>query len=271
MRRHSLSVVALAAATFLLATVSAAFAHQGSLHHGTSKKLIGPGGSAPGTVLWTYYETTYLGFLCSSATPAEGCNHEGAGDSIIRLINPNGSANEFLSGLERTVCAMIYVFDDDEEMAECCGCPLSSAKIATFSVEKDLTSNWGLPGPGPEGLGVIGIVAASQNASLVLGPNSGNGLGCDTTQTQACNSGCDPTNFPGYTVLPISNLLGSITHSQVVQAGPTDARASIFGLSEIGLFDDADGDVSNLVYLQNQCGALVGNSSHHAICNCPAE
>jgi hypothetical protein len=39
-------------------------------------------------------------------------------------------------------CAMIYVFDDDEEMVECCGCPLSSADVQYFSVAHDLTANW---------------------------------------------------------------------------------------------------------------------------------
>ena len=57
----------------------------------------------------------------------------GAGDNILRLINPNGAANGNLAGAqEQTVCAMIYVFDDDEEMGECCGCPLSSSSAEDF-------------------------------------------------------------------------------------------------------------------------------------------
>jgi hypothetical protein len=41
------------------------------------------------------------------------------------------------------------------------------------------------------------------------------------------------------------------------------------GLTEVGLRDDGAGDPANLVYLQNECGLLVGNASGGAICSCP--
>jgi hypothetical protein len=175
-------------------------------------------------------------------------------------VNPNGSANSLVGGSDQPVCAMIYVFDDDQEMGECCGCPLTPAQLASFSVENNLTSDWGLRG-GPEGgdhgNGTIAIVAAAQSPALVaLGPSS-NGQFCRAGQSGACIFGCDPTNVPGYSVTNISNLLGSITHNQVVQAGPLNFSGAIFGITEIGLFDDGGGDPTNVTYLQNQCGALV--------------
>jgi Ice-binding-like len=69
-------------------------------------------------------------------------------------------------------------------------------------------------------------------------------------------------------VTALNNLLGSITHNQAVQAGPLNFNSAILGLTEIALSDDAGGDPTNLTYLQEQCGALVGNGSGGGICNC---
>jgi hypothetical protein len=227
--------------------------HQGSL--GSSGLVVGV---LPGSVLYTYYLTTQLGELCPPGTGADGllCNTQGAGDNIIRLVNPNGAANGNLSGARtQPVCAMIYVLDDDEEMGECCGCPLSSAQLATFSVENNLTSDWALQGSeaGAHGNGAIAIVAAAPNASTTC---TGNSL--------ACHGGCDPSNVPGYSVTFSSNLMGSITHDQMV-------APEVHNITETSLSDDADGDSANLVYLQSQCGALLGNGSHGGVCNCPIE
>jgi hypothetical protein len=186
---------------------------------------------------------------------------------------------------EQTVCAMIYVFDDDEEMGECCGCPLSSAQLATFSVARNLTSNWGLSSPkdatlpfADNILGAIAIVASAPNTVGVLfGPfgssfvNTGGGGPAGQCLGTAC---CDPTNVPGYSVTTADNLLGSITHNQFV-VRPTDDPITInsltFGLTETALSDDAGGDPTNLVYLQSQCGALIGNGTGGGTCNCPLE
>ncbi len=234
----------------------AASPHQGSV--GSSGAAVVTG-SLPGQVLWGYYLTTQSGELCPPGANTTGdilCNTEGAGDNIIRLVNPNGAANANLAGAKaETVCAMVYVFDDDQEMGECCGCPVTSAQLATFSVEKNLTSNWALRGgeSAAHGSGAIAIVAAVPNAASTC-----------TGQSGTCHGGCDSTNVPGYSVTNASNLLGSLTHNQAV------APHSL-GISEIGFFDDGGGDPTNLIYLQEQCGALVGNSSGGGICNCPTE
>ncbi len=196
----------------------------------------------PGQVLYTYYETTEESTFCSSSTAdLDGCNVGGNGDNIIRLINPNGAANGNLSGAkEQTVCAMIYVFDDDEEMGECCGCPLSSTRLATFSVEHNLTSNWGLSGGSENGdhaNGSIAIIAADPNTTP-LTPGGGNeAANCLGT---AC---CDPTNTPGYPVAVAGgdNLLGSITHHQ-----------TIFPIS--GRRDHRDGTLRRLPWRGHQSG-----------------
>ena len=57
------------------------------------------------------------------------------------LINPAGNANRAF-GVVTDQCAMIYVFDNSEEMGECCGCPITPAQRLSFSVEHNLLSNW---------------------------------------------------------------------------------------------------------------------------------
>jgi hypothetical protein len=260
----------LVAGAFLVAVALSASANAATLRRGSSAGGASVTGSLPGQVEWSYYETTSPLSLCSTdtlAVPESGCDNAGNGDNIIRVINPTGSASPGLIGQENLVCAMIYVFDDDEEMGECCGCPVTSAGLVTFSVERDLISNWttGLPNPG---IGAIAIVAAPINISLIVPPGGGasNGQGCSFTQSAACTVGCDPTSSPGYTVTTANNLFESITHNQVVT---TTSGPNISGLTEIGFFDDAGGDPTNLTYLQHQCAAGIGNGSHTGICRCP--
>jgi septal ring-binding cell division protein DamX len=92
-----------------------------------------------------------------------------------------------------------------------------------------------------------------------------NGQNCPAAQSAVCNSGCDPTIQPGFSVSSASNLLGGIVHNQTVGADGS-ARS---GLTEVPLFDDAGGDLNNLIYLQTECGALVGGGSGAGSCHCP--
>ncbi len=59
--------------------------------------------------------TELVGYYDISESTAD--NGTGAGDNILELINPTAANGD--------LCAMIYVFDDDEEMGECCGCALT--------------------------------------------------------------------------------------------------------------------------------------------------
>ncbi len=274
MRNHILRALAVVVGISFGALFMSAPANAASLRQGSSSSSSEVTGSLPGEVLWTYYTT--FGSNGEDCPPFSNlvpggplCGVQGIGDNVIRLVNPNGAANANLAGAEpQTVCAMIYVFDDDEEMGECCGCPLSSAQLATFSVESNLTANWGIQSPltnnesGTDNSnGAIAVVAAAPNASLICSGQSG-----------ACNGGCDPTNVPGYSVTAASNLLGSVTHNQIVgrQIG-TSEEGLTAGITETPLSDDAGGDPTNLTYLQTQCGALVGNGTGGGICNCPTE
>ncbi|HMK29155.1 MAG TPA: hypothetical protein VK473_05665 [Terriglobales bacterium] len=44
-------------------------------------------------------------------------------DQTVRIINPGEQGTPISA--RGTVCAAIYVFDDNQEMSECCSCPIT--------------------------------------------------------------------------------------------------------------------------------------------------
>jgi hypothetical protein len=270
-KKYVVAGITLSALLLVIARGPSASAGNASIRNGLTRRIItapndGLPTVLPGQILWTYYETTQPFSTCSGVSAPTDCKSGGNGDAILRLINPNGSANTGLqSGAEQTVCAMIYVFDTYEEMGECCGCPLSSAKLANFSVENNLLSNFIYGGANDYGNGTIAIVTADQDTELLTSSASAsNGQGCIFGQSGACNSGCDPTDFPGYAVTTDNDLLGSMTHNQYVESD----SGTITGITESSLYDDGQGNNANLMYLQLECGVLVGNGSGAGTCNC---
>ncbi len=223
-------------------------------------RAMGPGDQA----LFGSYETNPSGILTSSAgalfdgsISSDPTDPEtGTGDAILRIENPVGNAN-FSLGPVVNECAMIYVFDDDEEMGACCGCPITPVGLLTFSFQANLLSNWG-SAFSPTGDGMIAIQSAPINNAKCTS------FGFPDKTSPACNGGCDPST--GYNVN--GPLFGSITQAeQIGTAGPSN-------VVELPLFNNSsaanpEGDLANHAYLIEQCTALVGNGSGTGICNCP--
>lgn len=70
----------------------------------------------------------------------------GAPDATVRIDNPGSPFIVSVGGGEGEsgavdLCAMIYVFDNDQQLTECCGCLLTPDGLRTLSVTHDLTSN----------------------------------------------------------------------------------------------------------------------------------
>jgi hypothetical protein len=114
--------------------------------------------------------------------------HEtGAPDGKFRVDNP-GTDNG------KDLCADIYVFDESEELLECCGCKLTPDGLRTLSVNKDLTGN---TANGEQAfVGVIKLLSAAPNT---------------------VSGGCDPTggaSFHGFpnNIVPTPNLRAWETH-----------------------------------------------------------
>jgi hypothetical protein len=106
--------------------------------------------------LWTSLST---GVTCGAVPPAatasylvnyfENANTEYP-DGTVHLINPGVTG--------ATVCANIYVFHPDQELAECCSCTITPDGLTTLSINNNLTSNPLIGGPLTGG-GVIVIVS----------------------------------------------------------------------------------------------------------------
>ena len=75
---------------------------------------------------------------------------EQAPDTTLRISYPDASTKD--------LCAMIYVFDQDQQLAECCGCVVSHDGMRTLSLQNDLMGN---PLTGVKSTaGVVNIVGA---------------------------------------------------------------------------------------------------------------
>ncbi len=154
-------------------------------------------------------------------------NVTGAPDQTVRIDNP---------GTDETanLCAMIYVFQNDQQLTECCGCITTANGLRTLSVGKDLTNN-PLTGISTKPVdGVIKIVSAAIN-----------------------NSPCDPTS----NVSPIPTLRAWGSHNQnkvgtgypVTETEFTDATLSE---EELGF------------NLEEQCSFVQRLGSGKGICSC---
>ena len=150
-------------------------------------------------------------------------NVAGAPDGTVRIDNPGLTYGN--------LCAMIYVFDADQQLSECCGCVETHNGLRTLSVKHDLTSN---PLTGRVSTtGVIKVVSAAVN-----------------------NSPCDPTS----NVSPKANLRAWGTHIQ----NPVGAA---FPITETE-FSDSTLGATELANLQAQCAFIGILGSGYGICTC---
>lgn len=156
-----------------------------------------------------------LNYFSNNAAPAP--------DATVRIDNPGLTYGN--------LCAMIYVFDADQQLTECCGCVETHNGLRTLSVRRDLTSN---PLTGVISTnGVIKIVSAAVN-----------------------NSPCDPTS----NVSPKANLRAWTTHIQ-------NAVGAAWPITETE-FSDSTLGATELANLQAQCAFVNILGSGHGICSC---
>ncbi|MBT9331615.1 hypothetical protein [Paracidobacterium acidisoli] len=156
-----------------------------------------------------------VNYFSNNAAPAP--------DATVRIDNPGLTYGN--------LCAMIYVFDADQQLSECCGCVETHNGLRTLSVRSNLTSN-PLTGVVSRN-GVIKIVSAAVN-----------------------NSPCDPTS----NVSPKSNLRAWVTHIQ-------NAVGTAWPITETESSDSTLG-ASELANLQAQCAFVNILGSGQGICSC---
>ncbi len=192
-------------------------------------------------------------------------NGTGDGDNLVRLTNPVRNTSVLGENQVITLCAMIYVFDDNENLGECCGCPLQADKLLSLSVQKDLTANWETSrfAAATNQAGLIDIVSSNQN-------HLGNLEGMPKcSATSGCNGGCDPAL--GKATNPTTGgLRGYITHNNVIlgsgRIGPVTIFTADTGITEVPLADSGSPDSAEETFLETQCKAKVGTGA--GICDC---
>lgn len=150
-------------------------------------------------------------------------NFAGAPDATVRIDNPGVTYGN--------LCAMIYVFDADQQLSECCGCVETHNGLRTLSVRSNLTSN-PLTGVVSRN-GVIKVVSAAVN-----------------------DSPCDPTS----NVSPKANLRAWVTHIQ-------NAVGTAYPITETESSDSTLG-ATELANLQAQCAFVGILGSGQGTCSC---
>lgn len=150
-------------------------------------------------------------------------NISAAPDATVRLDNPGLTYGN--------LCAMIYVFDWDQQLTECCGCVETHNGLRTLSVKTDLTKN-PLTGVVSK-TGMIKVVSAAVN-----------------------NSPCDPTA----NVAPRQNLRAWATHIQ-------NPVGSTYPVTETE-FSDSTLGATELANLQAQCAFINILGSGQGVCTC---
>jgi hypothetical protein len=135
------------------------------------------------------------------------------------------------------LCAMIYVFAADQQLAECCGCVETHNGLRKLSVRSDLTSN-PLTGVVPTS-GVIKVVSATIN-----------------------DSPCDPTA----NVTPKANLRVWATHIQDAIPLGTFGGA-VYPITETESSDSTLG-ATELANLEAQCAFINILGTGQGVCSC---
>ncbi len=90
-------------------------------------------------------------------------------DGTVNIMNPNFISNAFATATFE--CANTYVFDNKQNLIECCGCPVTNFGLRTLDEESDLASNPINGGHYPDG--AILVVDSGAN-----NPNAGS-VTCD--------------------------------------------------------------------------------------------
>jgi len=176
----------------------------------------------------------------------------GTGDALLRIVD----AGNWIDGLVGTgdLCANIYVFNDQQEMQECCSCPLSANHLTTLSVITELTSN---PANPSESLsaGVIKILGSNPSA------------GCSDTPGAVTAGTLTAANLAG-------GLHAWINHTESMasnQAGFTPTPWGFITSTSVEEFAHSPLDSGELAYLNAGCAeihSLSILSMNPGICTC---
>src|SRR4029077_13637466 len=152
-------------------------------------------------------------------------NTAGAPDATLRVINDGNTGG--------SLCAAFYVFDDSQELQECCSCPVTADGLIAESVNRNLLSN---------------SLTSFVNVKGVI----------KVVSTNAPSGTCDPTKGS-----PTAGIRGWATH---IQRGTAPA----FHVTETELHD-ANLAAAELAGLQQFCSFEIILGSGRGTCSCGVE
>ena len=181
-----------------------------------------------------------------------------APDQVFRVIN-TGQGGTPLTVPAGNICANIYVFDNNQEMIECCACLLTPNELASASVQTQLTGGAGhvpLTGISPQA-GVLKVVLTQ--------PNAASGGGCDPTNSGKGLGTADTTLGAAY----MSHVQNSSTNPLAATYSITETTVQAFPLS--GLYVDAARTGDEGHFLPQACGFVKYlGSGRVGTCGCSA-
>jgi len=171
------------------------------------------------------YQVSYFDVSSSFAKSQQGYGgpgHSGGnGDALLRIVD----IGNYEVDPRGDLCANIYVFDDDQEMQECCSCPVTADGLRTISVINDLTSNPQFSSP--LGVGVIKILGTGIIGDPFFCSSGGDGApGTAGTITQGGAPGQGLRAWISHTESIASNNphfdppFGFVTSTSVIEFAP---------------------------------------------------
>jgi hypothetical protein len=162
-------------------------------------------------------------------------NITGAPDAALRITNTGATV---AAGVSQNLYAAIYVFDDSEELQECCSCVITPDGLLSESVDKNLTANT-----------VTGI-KPTRGIIKVIGTTSSN-----------------PASIPGLA----HGLAGWMTQIQGSQINLTTSKWSGPFVANQSPLTFADLSAAEFAVLQSTCGYATILGSGGGVCSCTPE
>jgi hypothetical protein len=161
---------------------------------------------------------------------------KGAPDGTVHIVNPGTAVTKLNADgkpLNGSLCAQVYVLNNDEQEVECCGCVLSPDSERTLSINKDLLGN-------PINTNIVTVDGVIKIVS-----------------TAPTNGKCRPDYE---TDKPVAGLRSWDTHIQTVSTASYAETEEEFGSAPLSN--------NEWFWLTNQCSAIYTNGSGAGICTC---
>ena len=184
-----------------------------ALQSGTTSVESNVGGIV-GSIVLTVQPMAAVGYFTHATADA---------DASIRITNTGITGQK--------LCVMAYIFDQDQQMTECCGCQITPDGLRTFSLSKDFLSN-----------PLTGVYAVA--GSIMMVPS-------DYFSNPSCNAA---------SITPSGLAIGWSTHLQQVASNQSTTTEEPLSSTPLG--------TTLLSSLQAQCNFVQTLGGGHGSCSC---